>query len=167
MSTLRILGIDPGYDRVGWCVLEQSSSAQTLVAHGCIETDKTQSIFPRFTSIFTTLVNIVKEHTPSECAIESLFFEKNVTTAMRVSEAKGLIIACMLQNHIQVAEYSPLQIKSAITGNGRATKDEVQRMVKLLTKLERMPKLDDEVDAIATALCHAASRRVWLAKANV
>lgn len=165
MNTLRILGIDPGYDRVGWCVLEVGGAVQKILGSGCIRSEST-AIFDRYMNIFHTLVNIVKTHQPQECAIESVFFEKNAKTAMRVSEARGIIIASMLLNTVVVHEYTPLQIKAAVTGNGHATKPEVHRMVQLLTKLETMPKLDDEVDAIATALCHAASRRVWLAKAT-
>jgi crossover junction endodeoxyribonuclease RuvC len=163
MNTPRILGIDPGYDRVGWAVLDTGHNTQTLLASGCIETPS-RAIFDRYSNIFHTLVNIVKEWQPAECGIESLFFERNVTTAIRVSEARGVVIAALLEHGVSIHEYTPLQIKAAVTGNGRATKPEVWRMVKLLTKLETMPKLDDEVDAIAAALCHAASRAVIRAK---
>ncbi|HZZ98633.1 MAG TPA: crossover junction endodeoxyribonuclease RuvC [Candidatus Saccharimonadia bacterium] len=165
MSTLRILGIDPGYDRVGWAVVAVDGQKLSVVKSGCIVSES-KNIFDRYMNIFHTLVNSVKELKPAECGIESLFFERNVSTAMRVSEARGVIIMALLQGGVSVHEYTPLQIKAAVTGNGRATKPEVERMVKLLTKLEKMPKLDDEVDAIAAAICHASSRKLSTAKGH-
>jgi len=154
-----ILGIDPGYDRIGWCVGTQSGQNFSIIESGCIETNKKNDIIQRFQQIDKELSEVIHKHMPTECGIESLFFEKNVKTAMRVSEAKGVIISCLFRNQVQIHELTPLQIKSALTGNGRATKQEVQKMVMLLTKCETLPKLDDEVDAIAAAIAHSARRK--------
>lgn len=153
-----LLGIDPGYDRVGWCILDPSHS--TIQSSGCIETDKQASIYERYQQIDTELAQVIKKFRPRECGLENLFFQNNAKTAMKVSEARGVILSCLFRNHVNIFEYTPMQIKAAVTGNGRAVKSEIQRMIKLLTKCEKLPKLDDEVDAIATALCHAASRGV-------
>ena len=153
-----LLGIDPGYDRVGWCILDPSRS--TIQSSGCIETDKKVSIYERYKQIDRELAQVIKKFHPTECGIENLFFQNNAKTAMRVSEARGVIFSCLFRNHVNIFEYTPMQIKSAVTGNGNAIKSEIQRMIKVLTKCEKLPKLDDEVDAIATALCHAASRGV-------
>ncbi len=157
-NAIIILGIDPGYDRVGWCILDPSHSV--IRASGCIETDKHASIYERYKQIDNEFVKVIKKFHPTECGVENLFFQNNAKTAMKVSEARGVILSCLFRNHVNIFEYTPMQIKVAVTGNGRATKSEIQRMIKLLTKCEKLPKLDDEVDAIATALCHAASRGV-------
>jgi len=158
LTTFPILGIDPGYDRVGWCILDSSHS--TVHASGCIETNKKAPIYDRYQQIDRELLIVIKKFRPTECGIENLFFQNNAKTAMKVSEARGVILSCLFRNNVDIFEYTPMQIKSAVTGNGHATKPELQRMIKLLTKCEKLPKLDDEVDAIATALCHAASRNV-------
>ncbi len=158
LTTFPILGIDPGYDRVGWCILDPSHSP--IYSSGCIETDKKTPIFVRYQQIDRELCAVIKKFRPTECGIENLFFQNNAKTAMKVSEARGVILSCLFRNNVDIFEYTPMQIKSAVTGNGHATKPELQRMIKLLTKCEKLPKLDDEVDAIATALCHAASRNV-------
>ncbi len=155
MNTQTILGIDPGYDRVGWCVLSTKGSMKTLVKSGCIQTQKTQSFTQRYQHIQTSLESILKEYHPTICALENLFFQNNAKTAMHVSEARGIILGILIQHTIPITEYTPLQIKSALTGNGRATKQEVARMIRLLTITKKLPKLDDEVDAIAIALCQS------------
>lgn len=154
----RVLGIDPGYDRVGWCMLDPSHS--TIQFSGCIETNNKASIYERYQQIDRELDQVIKKFHPTECGLENLFFQNNAKTAMKVSEARGVILSCLFRNHVEIFEYTPMQIKSAVTGNGHAVKSEIQRMIKVLTKCEKLPKLDDEVDAIATALCHAASRGV-------
>jgi len=160
MTETIILGIDPGYDRVGWCVGKQEGQHFCIVESGCVETRKTDAIIQRFQQIDEELTQVIHRHKPTECGIESLFFENNAKTAMRVSEARGVIISCLFRNHVEVHELTPLQIKSALTGNGKATKQEVKKMVQLLTKCEILPKLDDEVDAIAAAIAHGARRKL-------
>lgn len=157
MGTQTILGIDPGYDRIGWCILEQEGSTQKICASGCIETNRQTEILSRFQEMQDALEDIVATYHPSACALENLFFEKNVKTAMRVSEARGIIIGVLLRHRVSIAEYTPLQIKSALTGNGSATKADIARMVALLTKDPKRKRLDDELDAIAAAMCHRYS----------
>lgn len=157
---MTLLGIDPGYDRVGWAILVPNPKKAQIVASGCIETRKKDTIFQRYQQIDTELSAILKQHQPSECGIEKLFYEKNAKTAMQVSEARGIIISCLFRHNVEVFDYTPLQIKSAVTGNGHSNKQEVKKMVQLLTICEKLPKLDDEVDAIAAALCHSVSRSV-------
>jgi crossover junction endodeoxyribonuclease RuvC len=128
------------------------------LASGCIETIKKDSLFARYQTIQTELSKILTTYRPTECGIESVFFSNNTSTAIQTGEIRGIILGCLFQHQVRASNYTPTQIKSAITGNGRATKSEVERMVLLLTKCEKLPKLDDEVDAIAAALCHAASR---------
>ncbi|MBI5151828.1 MAG: crossover junction endodeoxyribonuclease RuvC [Candidatus Pacebacteria bacterium] len=160
MKNITLLGIDPGYDRLGWCVLHISGQKNQIIASGCIETNKSDTIFARYLAIDTELSTMIKTYHPTECGIETLFFTKNAKTVMKVSEVRGVVISCLLRRGIEVFDYTPMQIKSAITGNGRAGKPEVEQMITLLTRCEKLPKLDDEVDAIATALCHGVSRAV-------
>lgn len=155
---ITLLGIDPGYDRLGWCITQLSGQKTIIVTSGCIETDTSQNIYTRYLAIDTALSSIIKTYTPTECGIETLFFTKNEKTVMKVSEVRGVVMSCLLRNNVEIFDYTPMQIKSAITGNGRAGKPEVERMITLLTRCEKLPKLDDEVDAIATALCHGVSR---------
>jgi crossover junction endodeoxyribonuclease RuvC len=160
---MTLLGIDPGYDRMGWSVITQDGPRTALVASGCIQTSREQTQYERYVQLHTELTEILKKYAPVECGLENLFFQNNAKTAMKVSEARGVIITTLLLNNVKVFDYTPLQIKSALTGNGKASKLEVQKMVALLTKSEKLPKLDDEVDAIATALCHAACRPIRIA----
>ncbi|HKY73791.1 MAG TPA: crossover junction endodeoxyribonuclease RuvC [Patescibacteria group bacterium] len=155
-----ILGIDPGYDRLGWAVVRHEGSKTVIVISGCIRTSSQDKTYKRYEHILVELQQILKQFKPQECGIENLFFEKNAKTAMRVSEARGLIIGSLLQHHVEVFDYTPLQIKAAVAGNGRASKQDVRHMLQLLTGHEKLPKLDDEVDAIATAFCHAVSRSI-------
>lgn len=157
---MTILGIDPGYDRLGWAVVQLAGGKTTLVASGCVQTSSKDTIYNRYRAIQQELEKVLATHHPQECGMENLFFANNAKTVMRVGEARGLVIACLLRHNVEVFDYTPLQIKSAITGNGRATKSEVHRMILRLTGREKLPKLDDEVDAIAAALCHSASRGI-------
>lgn len=155
-----ILGIDPGYDRLGWAIVRHEGAKTTIISSGCIRTQAQQHTYKRYEQILVELQRVLQQFKPQECGIENLFFEKNAKTAMRVSEARGLIIGLLLQHHVAVFDYTPLQIKAAVAGNGRASKQEVLRMLQLLTGHEKLPKLDDEVDAIAAAFCHAVSRSI-------
>ena len=118
-----MIGIDPGFDRMGWGVGQQNSKGEVLViAHGCILTPKSDDIFARYKQLRSELENILQTHKPTEAAVETLFFSNNQKTAMRVSEARGIIISVLLAYGCQVAEYNPLQIKQAVTGFGKAEK---------------------------------------------
>ncbi len=162
---ITLLGIDPGYDRVGWAIGQVTGAQIVALDFGCIETDKTQTLIERYHQIDRELTQVIQKYQPSEAAVESLFFFKNQTTAMHVSEARGVIISCLFRYQVGFAEYTPLQIKQAVAGFGRADKQAVDKMVRLQLKLdERQPSgkkvLDDTMDALAIMITHAASRKL-------
>jgi crossover junction endodeoxyribonuclease RuvC len=157
-SSTIIMGIDPGYDRMGWAIGKCDNRNVDLIEYGCIQTNKKLDIFERYQQLINELEEIISKHKPSETAIETLFFSKNKTTAMRVSEARGVIISCCISGNSTVFEYHPQQIKQAVTGNGGATKAQVEKMVRLQTKLPAKSLIDDTIDAIAITITHAASR---------
>jgi crossover junction endodeoxyribonuclease RuvC len=154
-----VLGIDPGYDRVGWAVGFLHQKDCMIMSSDCIQTDASDTLYTRYEQIFTELSKVIKKYEPDCCAIESLFFSTNAKTAMAVGEARGVIITAMIQHSLPVYNYTPLQIKMTLTGNGKATKKELQYMVHLLTKYEKEPKLDDEFDAMAVCYTHLHTRK--------
>jgi len=156
---LVILGIDPGYGLVGYGLLAVAGNRFAHIAHGAITTTKKKPLAFRLNEIYVELGNIISKYKPEEVSIESLFFYRNVTTAMAVSEARGVIQLIMEQSNIKIFEYTPFQIKQAVTGNGRAEKGQMQRALKLFLGLESTPKPDDAADALGAAVCHANSRR--------
>lgn len=159
-NELVVISIDPGYDRLGWSIGKIDSSF-LLIAAGCIQTDKKKDIFLRYTQIQTELKKILVTYKPTEAAIETLFFSKNTSTALRVSEARGVIIATLLDAHCTVFEYNPVEIKQAVTGNGAANKAAVEKMVRMQTTLQKNTKLiDDAIDAIAVGITHSVKGRM-------
>lgn len=161
LSTTTILGIDPGFDRMGWAIGTIGTKNElSLLEYGCILTAKNDDIFVRYTHLQKELSDIISKHQPHEAAIESLFFLNNQKTAMRVSEARGLIIASLLSAECSVFEYTPLQIKQAITGYGRAEKTAVEKMVRLQLKIQEKKIVDDTMDALAILLTHSTARTV-------
>ncbi len=167
-SDVTILGIDPGYDRIGWSVGQVAGNQLMLVDCGCILTDKKLTKVARYQQIYEQLGGIVAKFLPTEAAVESLFFSKNVSTALPVSEARGVIMTALFQNKVKFFEYTPNQIKVAVTGNGRADKRAIQQMVLLQLRLSAELKqkvssqLDDTLDAIAIAIAHTALRpKLW------
>ena len=160
MDNLRvrtILGIDPGYDRVGWCVGKKQNGNITIEKYGSVLTKKTDSLFERYHQIDTELQKVVDEFHPEECAVESLFFSKNQKTALHVSEARGVILSVLFRNHIAFFEYTPLQIKQAVTGYGKADKAAVEKMLRLQFQFKNGKILDDVVDAVGVMVTHAGS----------
>jgi len=157
--TAIILAIDPGFDRVGWAVGKSERGQISVLAYGCIQTSPRQTLFIRYQQIIQELEQLIRQHQPTELAIESLFFFKNQKTVMPVSEARGVIIGCCLKANLAVFEYTPLQIKQAVTGYGRADKKQVAKMMRLQLKLDDRPIIDDAMDALATLLTHAATIR--------
>lgn len=155
---MKILGIDPGYDRIGVAIIEKDGSNETLVYSDCFQTPKDLEVSERINLFITELTKLFTEHAIEEFAIENLFFNQNKTTAMRVAEARGAMISTAKQSGLIVAEYTPLQIKQAVTGYGKADKNQVHTMIKQLVKLDDRKYIDDEIDAIAVALTHSASR---------
>lgn len=154
-----VLGIDPGFSRLGWALVKKDKTKETLLDCGCIETPANTPLPSRLQTIHLFLKNLISHHQPDHVAIEDLFFAKNTKTAMAVSAARGVVLlSCSLAN-LKIYNYTPLQIKSAITGYGQADKNQVESMVIRLLNLKEIPKLDDTVDAIAAALTHIASHR--------
>lgn len=148
-----ILGIDPGYDRVGWAVIRRSSNTTTYIASGLIQTRASDEIFDRYQQIWQQLTQVIDLYQPAICHLESLFFASNQKTALRVSEARGLIIANLITRQVEVKEFTPLQAKLAVTGYGQADKTAMAKMVHLQLKLPNQVMKDDELDALALCLC--------------
>jgi crossover junction endodeoxyribonuclease RuvC len=152
-----ILGIDPGYDRVGWAVGIFSNSKFKVINLGCIQTNNKENIFSRYAQISAELQRIARNYSPKVLAIETLFFAKNKKTALRVSEARGVIISTLLNENLEVYEYSPNAIKLAVTGSGAADKRAVEKMVKMQIKYDLNGQIDDAIDALAVAMTHGFS----------
>ncbi|MDD2656634.1 MAG: crossover junction endodeoxyribonuclease RuvC [Patescibacteria group bacterium] len=156
----RILGIDPGFGRIGWGVIENKKGKWVGVAYGCIETDKKADFVTRLEEISIDLTAIIKKYKPEFSAVEELFFYKNVTTAIKVGQARGVILLTLKQQNVVVYEYTPLQIKQSITGYGRAEKGQLQRMVKMMLGVKKPITPDDAADALAVALTCSTGLRM-------
>lgn len=152
-----ILGIDPGYAIVGYGVLEYKNNKFRTIEYGAITTEASMNMFDRFKSIYDDLNEIIERTHPDFMAIEELFFNSNQKTAINVAQARGVLLLAALNHGIEIFEYTPLQVKQAVAGYGRAEKNQVQQMVKLLLGLEAVPKPDDTADAVAIAICHGHS----------
>ena len=152
-KTKTILGIDPGYARAGWSILEGSGQNLKLIDFGCLETTKETQHAVRLKFLHTELNKIILKYKPDTLAIESLFFFKNLKTAIKVAEARGVILITAIESNMKVEEYTPLQIKQALVGYGRADKKQIQQMVKVILNLDKIPQPDDAADAIAAAIC--------------
>lgn len=152
---LRVLGIDPGLADLGYGVIERDSNRKIRwIEHGTIRTHAGTPVAHRLKKIYRELTRIIECHTPHEVAVEELFFASNVSTAMTVAQARGVAILASVQSGVPLGEYSPPQIKQAITGSGKAAKRQVQLMVKAVLELPELPRPDHAADALAVALCH-------------
>jgi crossover junction endodeoxyribonuclease RuvC len=159
---MTILSIDPGYERVGIAVLEKSSTGsggEELIYSDCFKTSKELPFIERLKLVGQEVERVIKEYKPEAFAIEKLFFNTNQKTATNVSEVRGAVIYIALKNKLKVFEYTPLQIKVAVAGDGHGDKEQVIAMVKNLIKIEKEIKYDDEYDAIAVGLTCFASER--------
>jgi len=154
------LGIDPGIARCGWGVVDFENSKLSVVNFGCIETKPNGDTSKRLLVLADELKLIIKKYKPEALSIEQLFFNTNAKTAFVVGEARGVVLLTASQNSMPVAAYTPLQVKVALTGYGRAEKDQIGKMVKTLLSLKEIPKLDDTSDALAVAITHAFSHRL-------
>ncbi|MDQ5914091.1 MAG: crossover junction endodeoxyribonuclease RuvC [Patescibacteria group bacterium] len=155
---MRILGIDPGTGIVGFGVIDTlPSGGYNLVDAGVIRTPVNQPLPEVLETIFDELTEVIKMSKPDQISVEKLFFSQNVTTAISVSHARGVILLVAKQAGLEIGEYTPQQIKQALTGYGKAKKDQVQDMVQMILKLKTPIKQDDCADAIAAAICHAMS----------
>lgn len=149
-----ILGIDPGFDRVGWAIGEIIDSKFKILDFNCIQTNRKDNLTARYQQIDRELSQIIKKFRPTQLAIETVLFSVNKKTAMRVAESKGLITQICLSNNLKIFEYNPNQIKLAVTGNGRADKKSMAKMLELELKLKINKQLDDALDAIAIVYTH-------------
>lgn len=153
---MRILAIDPGFGRVGIALLEKQMGKETLIHSQCLETSPKDSFPLRLKNISDTICAIIEKGKPNALAIETLFFNTNQKTVINVASARGVIIVEASKKNIPVYEYTPLQIKIAVTGYGRASKEQVGEMVQKLIFLEKKERIDDEMDAIAIGLTYFA-----------
>jgi len=155
------LGIDPGTAITGYgFICEKQDQDLEVLDYGVITTKKDLPIEKRLLIIHKKLKMLIDLHRPVECAVEKLFFQKNVTTAISVGQARGVVLFTMASERIKIAEYTPLEIKQSVVGYGAADKYQVQSMVKAILHLSDIPKPDDAADALAVAVCHCHSRKM-------
>jgi crossover junction endodeoxyribonuclease RuvC len=151
-----ILGIDPGLAIVGYGVIEYFGNQYRVLDYGAITTDSDMSFPERLETIYKKMSDIIDTYQPEDMAMEELFFNKNTKTALKVGQARGVQILCAKNKGLKIYEYTPLQVKQAVVGYGRAEKSQVQKMVKVLLNLKEIPKPDDVADALAVAICHSS-----------
>jgi crossover junction endodeoxyribonuclease RuvC len=156
-----VLGIDPGIAITGFGLIGLDSAGNPeLVTFGVIDTTAVRETSSRLISLYDQLEALLQAYHPDECALEKLFFSKNITTAMAVGEARGVIQLCLARAGLQPGEYAPNEIKQAVTSYGNAGKHQVQEMVRLTLRLDQIPQPDDAADALAIALCHQGRSRI-------
>ena len=156
---MRILGVDPGFAITGYSIIDYIGNKFKLIKSGAILTEAKQSFPLRLEKIYEELSQIIEEYKPDAMSIEELFFNNNAKTAINVAQARGVILITARIHKIPTYEYTPLQVKQAVTGYGRADKIQVQRMVKMILNEEKLPKLDDITDSMAIGICHAHSAK--------
>jgi crossover junction endodeoxyribonuclease RuvC len=154
-----VLGIDPGTARTGYGLVERSGSQLRAIEYGCLETVSTQALPQRLLEIHNGVLELIDAHQPGFLGVERLFFNRNVQTAFAVGQARGVVLLAAAERGIPVFEYGPHEVKLAVTGYGRAGKDQVQRMVQLVLGMPALPKPDDAADALAVAICLAHGQR--------
>ncbi len=159
-----ILGIDPGLAIVGWGVVDYRAGKFRTLGYGAIRTPAGTRTEERLAGIYRDLNTIIDHFHPDEMAVEELFFNTNITTGIRVAEARGIVLLCGEQKGLRISEYTPLQVKQAVVGYGRAEKKQVITMVTSLLGLKEAPKPDDTADALAIAVCHGHSGASRLAQ---
>jgi crossover junction endodeoxyribonuclease RuvC len=156
---VRIIGIDPGTGILGFGIIEVIKGKPQLVDGGVIRTPVKEDDAVRLLTIFDELTDVIKDTSPDEMAVEKLFFAQNVTTAMTVAQARGVVLLTGMKANLKIAEYTPLQIKQALTGYGRAEKKQIQEMVRVILNLKEIPQPDDCADALACAITHSMTMR--------
>ncbi len=155
---MRILGIDPGTAITGFGVIDYDGKGFKFVDAGVIRTPKEQPMNERLSTVYDEMHELLKEFKPDVMSIELLFFARNVTTAMTVGQSRGIVMLAATQSGIPIYEYTPMQVKQAVTGYGKADKKQIQEMVKKLLKLDQIPKPDDAADGLAVAITHAGQK---------
>ncbi len=157
-----VLGVDPGTAITGYGIVESRDGEMHLVTCGVITTPASMELPNRLQVIYRGLARLIAQHHPTEAAVEELFFARNARTALAVGHARGVTLLALADAGLTIAEYTPLQVKQAVTGYGQAEKDQVQQMVRLLLRLDAIPRPDDAADAVAVAICHISfSRLRW------
>jgi crossover junction endodeoxyribonuclease RuvC len=155
-----ILGIDPGYDRLGIAIIEKTQKTKEVVIYSsCLQTSSKDDIYSRFKQVGEEISAVFDKYNPDVLSIENLFITKNQKTAMRVSEIRGIIMYEAIKRNVPIFEYTPMQIKTSVTGDGTSDKTRIIKMIHLLVSLKKRKMLDDEYDAIAVALTHSANSR--------
>ena len=156
---MRILGIDPGFAITGYSIIDYIGNKFKLITSGAITTEANLAFPTRLTIIYNQLGEIINKYNPEVISVEELFFNQNIKTAINVAQARGIVLVVGCKNSIPTYEYTPLQIKQAVVGYGRAEKKQVQQMVKAILNVKEVPKLDDITDSMAAAICHAHSSK--------
>ncbi|MCL2548642.1 MAG: crossover junction endodeoxyribonuclease RuvC [Symbiobacteriaceae bacterium] len=154
---VRVMGIDPGLAIAGFAILEGDSQHMRALHYGSIETKSNLTLPCRLRQLYDAVTELIREFCPQELAVEDLFFNRNVTTAFTVGQARGVFLLAAEQQGLIYYQYTPAQVKQAVTGYGRADKPQIQQMVKVLLGLPAVPKPDDTADALAIAICHLQS----------
>jgi crossover junction endodeoxyribonuclease RuvC len=152
---MRILGIDPGTSLIGYGIIDSDGKNWKTVDFGDLKTGVNIKNADRVATVFDFFNKLIKKFQPDKVSIEALFFFKNAKTVIKVSEIRGILMLAAAKNGVEIAEFTPLQVKQAVSGYGRAEKDQVQRMVKMILGLKTIPKPDDTADALALAICCA------------
>lgn len=167
MSML-VLGIDPGTAATGYGLVSKEGDELTLVVYGTVNTPRHMPLPQRLQTVYRELGEIISQHRPDAVAVERLFFSKNARTALSVGQAQGVALLAAAEAGVPTHEYTPLQVKQSVVGYGRATKAQVQQLVKMLLALDSVPQPDDAADAIAVAVCHlhSAPLQTMLAQAE-
>lgn len=155
---MRILGIDPGTATTGFGVIDADKGQLKFVAAGVIQTPAKEAMPQRLATIEQCLLELIQKYQPQEMAVELLYFATNVTTAITVGQARGVVLLAGSKSHLRIGEYTPLQVKQAVTGYGKADKRQIQEMVKTLLGLKQIPKPDDAADGLAIAITHAQNQ---------
>jgi crossover junction endodeoxyribonuclease RuvC len=156
---MRIIGVDPGTGILGFGIIELTRGKPHMVDAGVIRTPVKEDDAVRLLTIYEELTDIIAATKPQLMSVEKLFFARNVTTAMTVAQARGVVLLCGMQAGLQIFEYTPMQIKQALTGYGRAEKKQIQEMVKVILQLKEVPQPDDCADALAAAITHSMNMR--------
>ncbi len=154
-----IMGIDPGLATTGYGLIRNKGSDYHFIIHNCVKTTAGNDLSARLLVIYNAIAQVIAQYSPDVVAVEELFFNTNVKTALAVGQARGTILLAAAQANIAVFSYTPLQVKQSVVGYGRAEKQQVQQMVKLMLNLPTIPKPDDAADALAIALCHGSFER--------
>jgi len=157
---MRVIGIDCGYAITGWGVVEKNGNEYKSIDYGDISTSKDMTPEDRLDYIYDNLSRIIKEYEVEEASVEELFYFKNQKTVIQVAQSRGIILLCCKKNGLEIAEYTPLQVKQTLTGNGRAEKAQVQKMIKMMLGMKEIPKPDDAADGLALAYTHLLHSRL-------